>query len=70
VAATNKALSPVAVLLREEMKIRGLTYRGLAKFLKVPLSQVHAWANGAEPRMENLRHISRKFRVEMAELVS
>lgn len=62
---------PVAAFLQREMKRRKWTFRELAEFLGVPLSQAHAWATGSgEPRLKNIRKIAQKFRTKGGELVA
>lgn len=52
------------------MAAHDIDYRGLAKKLKVSLSQAHSWATGAhDPNLESVKRISKRLRIDLAELV-
>ena len=68
--AERISASKVAKRLDRYMSDHELDYRDLAAKLDVPLSQAHSWATGThDPNLKSLKHISRRLRIDLAELV-
>lgn len=53
------------------MRAREWSYRDLAHALDVSLSQAHDWATGKyKPGIDNVKLISKKLEVDIAELIA
>lgn len=68
--AERISASKVARRLDRYMAEHDMDYRQLASKLDRPLSQAYSWATGAHsPNLESIKHISRRLRIELSELV-
>lgn len=66
-----RVASKLASCVERERVKRGWTYRKLAAHLGVPLSQAHDWATGnAEPRIDNIKLISKRLSLPISELLA